>query len=231
MTIQLATPAITNDPYQQLKLARFITKAFPSSDLFKALESIESPIPVLAISIARAMDRGGQTSSALAMLEAYSPPKLHIAHEWSDRDILELEFERANLRARTSSSHDGVKLMAPIAAKFAELLGSIDHETLRVTLAYAKSLRKNNQIEDAAKVYLHMLDNLNCMADKSANSNRDTMEHRPSDTIAWTKQLDQDLQEIFPYVVDQEIQLRILVILKGVGGRKSTQCLAQQITP
>ena len=118
------------------------------------LRSIESPIPVLALSIVRVLSRGGQNRTALNLLEKLAPAESPNPGNKDNRSLMQLRGEQARLQALCSLSM-GINSYPQAIAECVETLGATDNYTLSLRFAYAHRLRIEGQREvDVTKTYL-----------------------------------------------------------------------------
>jgi hypothetical protein len=201
---------------RQAKLAGLINAALPSSRLLTAIRSIESPIPVLALSIVRALSRGGQNRIALNLLEKFTPAESNPGKD--NRSLMQLRGEQARLQALCSLSK-GINLYPQVIAECVETLGATDNYTLSLRFAYAHCLRIDGQKVDVTKTYLQMLDDLHKSEQESHTGGQSIS---VSEAETWKRRLINIMQETLKDM-DQKVQAEVRIVLQRVRVEHATQ--------
>jgi hypothetical protein len=218
-------PSIADDDRQQAELAGLINAALLSSKLLTAIRSIESPIPVLALSIVRALSRSGQNRTALNLLEKFAPAESPNPGNKDNRSLMQLRGEQARLQALCSLSM-GINSYPQVIAECVETLGATDNYTLSLRFAYAHCLRIEGQRKvDATKTYLQMLDDLH-KSELQDGSDTGGRSISASEAETWKRRLMNIMQETLRDMEDQKVQAEARIVLQRV----TTRCVEQYAT-
>lgn len=208
-------------------MAGLISAAWPSDSLLAAIQSVESPIPALAVSIARAIQRKGHGEAARAFLDTYTPPELSNPSDQDNRQLLRLECERAYLHARVSDPRSAT-LYEEVVAKCTEILGATDYYTIHVRFLFAEHLGRSRRKADAITVCLEMLSDLLDLHEKRADDLSPCKGQPVSapDVEIWRRKLVKSVHRLMKFVDDQRVLDQAQTVLQQI----TTPCVEQQGT-